>query len=124
MNLHHLADVLRGNVAPNNLLNEIRTEVGEYRAAFRKRGSSRPIFVTEDNLQFVLGREEVKRLCSLFLEGMLDEWQLQYLANAIDLASSFIIQDEKVRDAIFRLADPEVNLPLNTTNVAALCESL
>jgi hypothetical protein len=58
------------------------------------------------------------------IEGILDEWQLQYLANSIDLASSFIIQDEKVRDAIFQMADPEVNLPLNTTNVAALCNSL
>jgi hypothetical protein len=41
-------------------------------------------FVTEDNLQFLLGREEVKRLCSWFAEGIIDEWQLQYIANAID----------------------------------------
>lgn len=124
MNLQHLADFLRGDLAPNSLLNEINAEVREYRTAFRKRGSSRPIYVTEDTLQFLLGPQEIKRLCSLFLQGILDEWQLQYIADAIDLSSSFVIQDEKVRDAVFQLADPEVNLQLNTTNVAALCEGL
>jgi hypothetical protein len=124
MNLQKLRDVLRGNESPEILLNEIDREVNDYREAFRKRGSSRPIHATNDNFHFVVGRDEVKKLCSLFLGGTLDQWQLQYLSNAIDLSSSFAIEDDRVRDAIFQLADPEVNLPLNTNNVAALCESL
>jgi hypothetical protein len=71
MNLHHLADVLRGDVTPNHLLNEINSEVREYRAAFSKRGSSRSILVTEDNLQVLAGREEVKKLCSWLLRVFL-----------------------------------------------------
>jgi hypothetical protein len=124
VNLHHLADFLRGDLAPNGLLNEINAEVSEYRAAFRKKGSSRPIFVTEDTLEFLLGRQEIKRLCSLFLQGIVDEcncsislMQLTYLRHSLFTMRKYVMP-------FFQLADPEVNLPLNTTNVAALCEGL
>ena len=124
MNLHDLANILRGDASPDKLLKSISAEVSAYREAFRKRGSSRPIYVTEDNFHFVVGRDEVKRLCSSFLNGVINEWELQYLANAIDLSSSFAIEDEEISEAISQLADPETNHPLNTVSVRGICERL
>src|SRR2546425_12318001 len=116
MNLHLLADVLQDN-APDQFLKEIGAEVAAYRDAFRIRGSSRPIHVTGDNFHFTLRREHVRRLCSLFLQGALDQWELQYAANAIDLASSFQFEDQEIEEAIFQLADPEINSPLSVATV-------
>jgi hypothetical protein len=124
MNLRHLAEFLRGGCLPENFLSEINSEVDNYRSGFTKKGSSLPIYVTEDNLHFVLGRNEVKRLCDMYLRGILDEWDIQYICNAIELASSFSLEDEGIKDVIFQLADPESNYPLSAATVRRLCNSL
>lgn len=117
MNLRHLADFFRGQTSADMILNEINSEVEDYRRGFGKTGSSLPIHATQDDFKFVIGREDVKKLCDLYLKGIFDEWHLQYISNSIELTSSFSVSDERVGDAIFRMADPEVNSPLTVETV-------
>lgn len=124
MNLRHLVEFLRDSTPVKDFLGEINSEVDDYRTGLSKRGASLPIYVIEDNFTYVVGRDDVKRLCGLYLEGVLSEWHLQYICNAIELSSSLSAEDERVEDVIFRLASPEVNSPLTTEMVSGTCGSL
>ena len=124
MNLRRLVDFLRDEISVEDFLSEINSEVDDYRGGLHKRGASVPLYVTEDNFSYVVGRNDVKRLCELYMTGALSEWHLQYICNAIELAASLSTADEKVEDAVFQLASPEINFLLTTETVSSICGEL
>lgn len=124
MNLRRLVAFIRGDSSAEDFLGEINPEVVNYRDGLRKQGSSVPIYVTEDDFRGVIDRADMKRLCGFYLGGILDEWHLQYICNVIELAPSLAIEDEEVDDAIFRLANPEINFPVTPEMVRGICGGL
>lgn len=124
MNLRRLVDFFRDEISVEDFLSGIDSEVDDYRSGLHKRGASVPIYVTEDNFSYVVGRNDVKRLCELYLRDALSEWHLQYICNAIELAASLSTADEKVEGVVFQLASPEVNFPLTMETVSAICGEL
>lgn len=124
MNLRHLADFFRGKTSAEYILNEIAPEVENFRNGFGKKGSSLPVYVTEDDFNFILEPEHVKLLCNMYLKGSFSEWHIQYISNLIELAASFSSINERVEEAIFQMADPEINFPLTPETVKKICDGL
>jgi hypothetical protein len=97
--------------APENG-NRLREAIGSAMPAFLRglaeRGRSAPLVCQEEGRSVVLGREHVCNLCTYFLEGEISVRELEYTASILDLNEDFQY-DEEVGEAIFQLADPDVN---------------
>jgi hypothetical protein len=124
MDIRKLAELLSGSTPPQSILSEIQSEVESYRRKSQETGTTLSIHVTGEDFHYTVNRENIKRLLDLYLKGLLDEVQLEYLSNVIDLSPSIIVADEAVEDAIFRLADPEVNSELNRETVRQIQDGL
>ena len=124
MNLHSLASFLDGKTSAELISKEIDSEVENYRKGFAKKGSSLPIYVTGDDFNFSLKPEHIQLLCNSYSKGFFNEWHLSYISNALDLSSSFLPVNERVEEAIFKMADPEVNSLLTPEVIKQICETL
>lgn len=124
MNLHSLADFLAGALSPGALAEEVAPEVEEYRLKSQKIGSALPVYADGADFHFLVTPGHIRRLCDAYLRGPLTEAHLSYICNLIELSSSFSTSDEDVEEAIFLLADPEVNGEVTPERVKQISESL
>ncbi len=120
MNLRELKRFLDGDIELAALRSEYQKEVGEYEAALKKRGSSAAVVVTNDDFSRPLECEDLRKLCSCYLNGEIAEVELDYLANVLELSDSFEPASSDVSDALFRLSSPEINGTLTPASVAEI----
>ena len=110
MRLTDVTNFFKGNLSPIDFGELIKPEVRTYKEALSKGGSSTHVLLTEDdNNDFDVGVDELKRLCNAYLEALFDKWQVYYICDAILLSNRFSFKNENVREAIETMTDPEIN---------------
>lgn len=99
----------------------ISKEMGEYLSGGKERGKSRPVYLDED-VDLFIGERDLKALCEAFLNGFLDESEINYTADAILLSNRVTFESESVSDRIGFLTDPEINGSLSKENIEKLMQ--
>jgi hypothetical protein len=124
MNLENLRNFFKGDYSIDEITQEINAEMKEFRDARRKKGTSSPVYISNDNFRFELRKQHVRKLCDMYLKGKLNEWHLEYLCNLIELSQSFSLNDEEIEDAVFELSSPEIHSELTPELVKRICDEL
>lgn len=124
MDLYSLKRFFLNEIGASDLIAEIGAEVENYKVALGKSGGSAPVFGANNNFSYLVTSADVRLLCESYLRGQANEWHLNYLANLIELSDSFLIESDKVRDAIFDLSSPEINGPINPATIRRIMERL
>ncbi|MEP7147803.1 MAG: hypothetical protein ABI857_02880 [Acidobacteriota bacterium] len=124
MDLRKLKEFLLDETGTPEIIGGIESEIEVYKNALAKKGASAPVIGTNDDFQYVIKREDVQKLCDLYLAGQLDEWHLNYIANLIELSSSFSMESKRVEEAVFDLSSPEINGDINAERIRIILESL
>lgn len=76
----------------------------EFRYGKSVRGGVAPVELSTQDTSIPLYRRHVRQLCEWYLEGGLDDVELEYLASGLDICTDFVPESEKVRDAISDLS--------------------
>jgi hypothetical protein len=102
----------------NNLFNDLSTgddlkqaiqgEVTTYRELMKKRGSSIPLIFDEDE-EITLDSSAIKKLILETLSQRLCNVDLAYICDCLTLGEKVDYSDEKAKDIVFEIADPEIN---------------
>ncbi len=100
-----LVAVLEGRVPIEVFMREISDEVENFRVGLQKKGSSNPIYVTEDIDGFCIEPAHVRCLSEAFLEGQLDEIDLGYVLTGIELSQCFDISSESLEQVVSHLCE-------------------
>lgn len=123
MHLSSLYKFLSGASGAPDLKQSLKTELKAYSETMQQAGGSVPIHVTED-FPFVLGPKELSLLMNSFLNLELTALELGYIVDAIQLSDSVEFENEKVRDLLHQLTDPEINGPIIEEKVKAMLREL
>lgn len=94
---------------PAELKERIGDRVSEFKKALSKKGASAPLQIETDGELFIVENEQIRRLCDDYLSEILTEFDVDYLASALELSADFVFASKGVEKAIFLLANPEVN---------------
>lgn len=118
MNVGHLINYLTGAMPVNDFKAEIASEVAQFKSKKTLKENTVPIYVENDTIKFEVRHEHIKRLCADYLAGALDEWDLHYIADVIDMAQAdednIQFDDEEIYRIIFALSTPEINYPIGS----------
>lgn len=119
MKLSLLYDFFKGDKTPRELKDALLDEVTTYGAGLKKKGSSVPIYVTED-VKIFFGEKELSILGTCYLTHQLTDTEIGYIADALLLSESVEFKDEKVHESLELLTDPEINGALTEKSVREL----
>jgi hypothetical protein len=92
----------------DNLKQAIQGEVASYRELMKKRGASIPLILDEDQ-EITLGSSAIKKLILETLSGRLSNVDLAYICDCLTLGEKVYYTNEKAKDIVFEIADPEIN---------------
>ena len=102
----------------NNLFNGLSTgidlkraiqgEITSYGELMKKRGSSIPLLLDEDE-EITLNSSAIEKLMQETLSGRLNNVDLAYICDCLTLGEKVNYADEKAKDIVFEIADPEIN---------------
>jgi hypothetical protein len=85
----------------------IADEVENYGRLMNKKGSTVDLRLNEDE-EITLDKLRFKKLLDFVIAGRLSNIHLAYICDCLTLADK-LTTDEKTRDLIFEIADPEIN---------------
>ncbi len=114
MKLSAIAQLLAGNLSPQQFLAECNSELAERRELVGgdgqviTRGSVVPVRVADD-CAISVSRNGVATLCRHFVRGDLSAVDLAYIADALQLAEDVSWEDEDVAELVAEFTDPEIN---------------
>lgn len=94
---------------PADLKELIGDRVSEFKKALSKKGASAPIQMETEGEMFIVENDQVRRLCDDYLNENLTEFDVDYLASALELSEDFVFASKVVEEAVFFLANPEIN---------------
>ena len=94
-----------------------------YRRGLAERGRSAPIQVQSDGTSHNISKEHIVNLCTFYLSGHIDEVELEYIANCLELSEDFQYNDF-ISDILFRLSSPEVNGALTPDEVRNIVSNI
>jgi len=100
---------LVGEMHPADLKVRIGDRVSEFKKALSKIGASAPIQIETEGELFIVGKDQLLRLCDEYLQGNLTEFEIYYLASALELSADFIFASKIVEESVFLLANPDIN---------------
>lgn len=123
MKLSELKRALLGLFPIDTFESTIDKEVNNYKSSLKIKGTSTPIYLIEDDRLFV-GKNELKKLCSLYLSGGLSEGHLNYIVDAILLSNNVDFENEDIKEQIELLTDPEINGSLSPETVNQILDGL
>jgi hypothetical protein len=123
MRLTDVNDFFKGKLALESFKTIIEKEVILYKQNLQKRGSSVPISLIEDS-DLSLDSDIIYKLCKLYLSNEISDYELYYISDAMLLSSRVIFKNEKNRDILELLTDPEVNGPLTANRIKEILETL
>ncbi len=101
----------------------IKVPLREFRRGKSERGRSTPVQIQSVGRNISVNIKHVANLCSFYLEGEIDEVELEYASDLLDLCPDFV-SDVTVQDAIFQLASPEINGGLSRDRIGEILHSL
>lgn len=113
-----------GNTKLYDFKKEIETEIIEYKKNLSKKGGSSPIILNEDLNSLLINKKNVIFLCEAFLNGNLNEWELNYIAEALLLSERIIITDNSVNEALLSITDPEYFKSVNHKYIEEVLNNL
>lgn len=113
--------MFNGELAYENLKLLLSKEMGEYLSGGKERGKSQPVYLDED-IDLFVGKRDLNVLCEAFLNGFLNEPEINYIADAILLSNRVVFESESVSDHIGFLTDPEINGSLSKEVVKKLIQ--
>ena len=96
-----------GLATGDNLKQVIQGEVASYEELM-KRGASIPLIFEEDE-KITLDSSAIKKLILETLSGRLSNVDLAYVRDCLTLGEKVDYTDEKAKDIVFEIADPEIN---------------
>ena len=108
MTLSDLRSVLAGLTSFKDFRVKLFDEMKEYKSASHISGKSMPVYLI-DNIDLLIGKNELKALCEAFLNDELSESEINYVADALLLSNRVSFVDEDISDRIGYLTDPEIN---------------
>ena len=111
MRLSHIKSTLNGELSFEELKVILSKEMTDYLSGRGEKGKSRPIYLDEDTGLF-FGEDDLQILVKAFLNGSLNEYEINYIADAILLSNRVEFENEGVADRLGYLTDPEINGPL------------
>ncbi|MFD0748512.1 hypothetical protein ACFQZS_00055 [Mucilaginibacter calamicampi] len=108
MKLSQLKDLFSNNIVIGVLRKSIEKEVIDYVTLLKKKGSSVPIYITEDATLKVSG-SDIALLCKAYLDGGIEENHVYYIMDVLTLAEHVDFDNEELFDLVAGLTDPEIN---------------
>jgi hypothetical protein len=100
-----------------DLIIEADKEVKEFTRLSGKKGSSIPVILDEDVKSVTVGKNELRTVCTSFLEGHLDKYFVSYIADALSLSERVSFDNEAIREFFEEMTDPEINGELTKERV-------
>ncbi len=107
MTAKDLNELLDNKITVDDFTLSIADEVENYRTLMNKKGSTIDLRFQEDE-NILLDKLKFKKLLDLAIDGRLSSIALAYICDCLTLADKLAV-DEKTKDLIFELADPEIN---------------
>ena len=83
-------------------------EVSSYSKLMEKKGSNIPLIFDEDE-EIILDRSSIRKLLVKTSLGKLTNVDLAYICDCLTLSEKVDFKDEKTRNIVFGIADPEIN---------------
>ena len=99
---------LTNNISSQKFIEIIQDNVASYSILMTKIGSIIPLYFQEDEA-ITLNSSTVKKLLNQVLNGNLNSVHLAYICDCLTLGEDVDFEDEKVKEIIFTIADPEIN---------------
>ncbi|MFQ5963915.1 MAG: hypothetical protein ACE5KZ_06495 [Candidatus Scalinduaceae bacterium] len=108
MKLSKLKKYLRCNLAISEFKTSIKDEIKHYEKLAKKKGSSIPIDVVEDD-ELSIDKEDISKICDDYINEDLSVSEISYISDAMQLSEKIYIENNYLLDFIFEMSDPEVN---------------
>ena len=96
----------------------------EYRRGLAEHGRSSPVLIDSDGSLLVLAASHLDRLCTAFLNGEIDESELNYIATAFEIAPDFQFVSKEIEECAFFLSAADANGPPLQEIVPAVLRAL
>lgn len=107
MEFELLYKFLNGLLPPDRFAAEISDEIELFKKAFKKKGTSRPVYLFNKKNDYKISHKEIVTLCNAFLSGHISDWHLYYVCDALLLSEA--VKDEAIFESISSMTDPDVN---------------
>jgi hypothetical protein len=108
MKSSELNGLLNGSFSGEDLHRLIKDEVSNYSLLMKKKGSTIPLRFYEDEEIFLKNSNFTKLLLGT-LSGGLSNIHLAYICDCLSLGEEVHFENEKLKDLVFGIADPEIN---------------
>lgn len=105
MNLSDISSFFADKLNVLQFKSIISPDVMNYEKALLKIGGSSPVYLTEDLAVLKVGIKDVKRLCENYLIGVLNEHEVNYIAEALLLSDKIVFENDLVEEALLALTD-------------------
>lgn len=107
MQLSKISQLFKQEISIRDFKEAIAGEISNYKNSLKKKGGSQPIILNEDLQHLEVSGPDIKIICKAYLEGIIDKWELNYIAEAILLSSTITFTDDRSESALYALSDPE-----------------
>ena len=118
-----LKNILTSSSNCSKLKLAIKDAMPEYRRGISLMGGTAPISLQDIGNNLILTKSELVNLCNCYLNNFIDEIELEYVANALELSDDFEYEQEIVKE-IFLLSTPEINGPITKALVTDIINRL
>lgn len=98
--------------------------MGEFRRGMAELGRSMPVYIETTESELIVTATHLDRLCQEYLDGHLDEVELEYVASALELCPDFRCVSSAIEDAVFYLANPVANGSITPESVREIVQML
>ena len=114
MKISYLTKLFNDSIDIALFKEHIRAEVTNYKLSHGKLGSSISIFV-DDDAELTFTKLHFAKMCEYYLNGTLDIWELQYMADCITLRDFALYEFEDLVDFLDSLIElDEIGLDLKS----------
>lgn len=108
MTAKDLNNLLTGRLSPKSFVESIKSEVQNYQHLMSKRGSTIDLILVENEI-IEIDTSKLSKLLNLVVDNQLTNVHLAYICDCLSLSDEVCMTDNKIKDIVFRLADPAIN---------------
>jgi len=115
--------LLSESVNSIKLKDSIKNDIKDFKRGLAEKGRSAPVKLQDEGKSFIITRNELLNLCQWYIRNELDEIELEYIANLLELSEDFNYEGE-ISEELFLLSSPEINGKINKTVVQKIINRL
>jgi hypothetical protein len=101
----------------------IQSAIPSFRRGLSETGRPAPIDLQDEGQNYPITKYELQNLCNWYLNNVLDEIELEYIASALELSEDFEYE-VNIAEELFLLATPEINEPITNELVNNMLKRL